>query len=251
MQYFSFPSGEEGLTTQLWWWEMTTSYLLVGGMVIQIAPSKLWNVSWNDAKYRFCHCTRSSYESFSHEWGQNKLNNCSLHIWLEEIDGKKLVSPFWLNQYVKLFLIFLLLEGGEVFHLHQTGPPQSNPIGIGVCAIAYNHSEFVTIGGIMSDDSVHGLVYRWNSNDTFTILNPSINSCIFTFFPSPPDTGLIIVYPTLEFLVWACFGLIETQCVELVRDAFLAPHLGWKVPHPKRNIKNPWDPTTGAPPFTT
>ena len=176
-------------------------------MVIQIVPSKLWNVSWNDAKYRFCHCTRSSYESFSHEWGQNKLNNCSVHIWLEEIDGKKLVSPFWLNQYVKLFLIFLLLEGGEVFHLHQTGPPRSKPIGIGVCAIAYNHSEFVTIGGIMSDDSVHGLVYRWKSNDTFTILNPSINSCIFIFFPSPPDTGLIIVYPTLEFLVWACFHI--------------------------------------------
>ena len=86
MQYFSFPSGEEGLTTQLWWWEMTTSYLLAGEMVIQIAPSKLWNVSWNDTKYRFCHCTRSSYESFSHEWGQN---NCSVHIWLEEIDGKK------------------------------------------------------------------------------------------------------------------------------------------------------------------
>ena len=199
-------------------------------MVIQIVPSKLWNVSWNDAKYRFCHCTRSSYESFSHEWGQNKLNNCSVHIWLEEIDGKKLVSPFWLNQYVKLFLIFLLLEGGEVFHLHQTGPPRSKPIGIGVCAIAYNHSEFVTIGGMMSDDSVHGLVYRWKPNDTFTILEASINSCIFTIFPSPPSSS------TLEFLVWVCLGLNETQCVESGRDAFLAPHLGWQVPL-KRNVK--------------
>ena len=47
-----------------------------------------------------------------------------------------------------------------MFHLHQKGPPESTPIGIGVCAVAYNHSEFVTIGGVMSDDSVHGLVYR-------------------------------------------------------------------------------------------
>ena len=79
---------------------------------------------------------------------------------LKKLTVKKFVSPFYLNQYVKLFLIFSLLEGGEVFHLHQTGPPESTPIGIGVCAIPYNHSEFVTIGGVMSDDSVHGLVYR-------------------------------------------------------------------------------------------
>ena len=127
-----------------------------------------------------------------------------------------------------------------MFHLHQTGPPESTPIGIGVCAIPYNHSEFVTIGGVMSDDSVHGLVYRWKPNDTFAILDPSINSCFFTIFPSPPDTGLIIVYPTPQFLVWAwaCLGLIETQCVELVTYAFLAPRLGWKVPPETKCSKN-------------
>ena len=67
-------------------------------------------------------------------------------------------------------------------------------------------------------------------NDTFTILEASINSCIFTIFPSPPSSS------TLEFLVWVCLGLNETQCVESGRDAFLAPHLGWQVPL-KRNVK--------------